>query len=250
MFRNIFTAYLLMHLLGDFIFQTSGLSRKKENSYRFVLLHAMIYSLSFLMSLPFLALPGVWLPHIILLCVLHLMVDTVKYQAQKRYRQRQVAVSPEGPGPYLIDQAVHLLILFIMALNAPDAGPLATAPWVNRLLAMLSWDGSLLLAWSCMVVAVWKPANITVKQIVGPYKPDEPEGAKKNAGAMIGTMERLIMALFLGLGQYAAIGLVLTAKSVARFDMLKDKQFSEYYLLGTLLSTLFVLVMFLVVMPL
>ena len=34
------------------------------------------------------------------------------------------------------------------------------------------------------------------------------------------------------------IGLVLTAKSIARYDRIsKDKDFAEYYLLGTLLST-------------
>jgi hypothetical protein len=49
------------------------------------------------------------------------------------------------------------------------------------------------------------------------------------------------MLLLLGMGQYAAIALVLTAKSIARYDMLKDKVFAEYYLLGTLLSTLLVL---------
>lgn len=56
------------------------------------------------------------------------------------------------------------------------------------------------------------------------------------------------MMLLLGIGQYTAIALVLTAKSIARYDMLKDKQFAEYYLLGTLLSTLIVLSAFLVLL--
>ncbi|MDI6840204.1 MAG: hypothetical protein QMD71_05080 [bacterium] len=38
------------------------------------------------------------------------------------------------------------------------------------------------------------------------------------------------------LNQYAAIGLVLTAKSIARFDALKDRNVAEYYLIGTLCS--------------
>ena len=47
------------------------------------------------------------------------------------------------------------------------------------------------------------------------------------------------MLIFLALNQYAALGLVLTAKSIARYDKIaKDEQFAEYYLLGTLLSTL------------
>jgi hypothetical protein len=45
------------------------------------------------------------------------------------------------------------------------------------------------------------------------------------------------------MNQYAAMGLVLTAKSIARYDKItKDEKFAEYYLLGTLLSTASVVV--------
>ena len=45
------------------------------------------------------------------------------------------------------------------------------------------------------------------------------------------------------MNQYSAIGFVLTAKSVARYDKIaKDEKFAEYYLLGTLTSTLCVIV--------
>lgn len=40
------------------------------------------------------------------------------------------------------------------------------------------------------------------------------------------------------IGEYSAIGLVLTAKSIARYDKIAhEPEFAEYYLLGTLLST-------------
>lgn len=56
---------------------------------------------------------------------------------------------------------------------------------------------------------------------------------------MIGTLERIIMVIFISIGQYSAVGLVLTAKSIARYDRIsKDQAFAEYYLLGTLLSTI------------
>lgn len=41
------------------------------------------------------------------------------------------------------------------------------------------------------------------------------------------------------LKQYAAIGLVFTAKSIARYDEItKNPSFAEYYLVGTLLSVI------------
>lgn len=55
---------------------------------------------------------------------------------------------------------------------------------------------------------------------------------------ILGNIERFIMILFLGYNQYSAIGLVLTAKSIARYDKIsKEEDFAEYYLLGTLMST-------------
>ena len=49
--------------------------------------------------------------------------------------------------------------------------------------------------------------------------------------------------IFLILGQYAAIALVFTAKSIARYDMIsKNQGFAEYYLIGSLFSMISVLV--------
>ncbi|HZK72111.1 MAG TPA: DUF3307 domain-containing protein, partial [Clostridia bacterium] len=56
------------------------------------------------------------------------------------------------------------------------------------------------------------------------------------SGYLIGVLERVII-LTLGLnGQIGAIGFVLAAKSLARFNQLNDKSFAEKYLVGTLLS--------------
>lgn len=69
-----------------------------------------------------------------------------------------------------------------------------------------------------------------------------PDPATIRAGRAIGTLERWIMTIFLTLGQYSAMGLTLTAKSIARFSRIeKDPAFAEYYLLGTLYSMLLAL---------
>lgn len=57
------------------------------------------------------------------------------------------------------------------------------------------------------------------------------------------------MFMFIAMNQYAALGLVLTAKSIARYDKIaKDEKFAEYYLLGTLLSTACVVICKLLIM--
>jgi hypothetical protein len=55
-------------------------------------------------------------------------------------------------------------------------------------------------------------------------------------GATIGVLERLIIVAFVLTNASAAIGLVIAAKTLARFKQLDDRQFAEYYLLGTLAS--------------
>ena len=47
---------------------------------------------------------------------------------------------------------------------------------------------------------------------------------------------------FVLLHQFAAVGLVIAAKSIARFRELEDRNFAEYYLVGTLASTLIAVV--------
>jgi hypothetical protein len=70
----------------------------------------------------------------------------------------------------------------------------------------------------------------------------------RNAGAIeiargrtIGSLERAIALTLVLLGQYAALGLIVAAKSVARFKALEDREFAEYFLIGTLASLLLAL---------
>ncbi len=60
--------------------------------------------------------------------------------------------------------------------------------------------------------------------------------APAQVGATIGVLERLLIVTLLLLGAEAAIGFVIAAKTIARFKLLDDRDFAEYYLLGTLAS--------------
>ena len=60
-------------------------------------------------------------------------------------------------------------------------------------------------------------------------------------GSWIGILEREIILILGLMGQYGAIGFVLTAKSLARHKQLNEQAFAEKYLVGTLLSALIAL---------
>lgn len=102
-------------------------------------------------------------------------------------------------------------------------------------------SGMLIGKWLLSLLIIHKPANILIQNLIGAYKPKAKDiefKADNNIGRIIGTAERTIMLMLIYLNQYSAIGLVLTAKSIARYDRIsKDEKFAEYYLLGTLIST-------------
>jgi len=58
--------------------------------------------------------------------------------------------------------------------------------------------------------------------------------ATARVGATIGVIERILIVVFVLTGSEAAIGFVVAAKTLARFRLLDDRDFAEYYLLGTL----------------
>jgi cytochrome c biogenesis protein CcdA len=60
-----------------------------------------------------------------------------------------------------------------------------------------------------------------------------------NAGKYIGIIERLFVLIFIVIGRWEVIGLLIAAKSVFRFNDLKERnnrKLTEYILIGTLVS--------------
>ena len=63
-----------------------------------------------------------------------------------------------------------------------------------------------------------------------------PIGTSARVGSTIGILERILIVVFVLTGTDVAIGFVVAAKTLARFKLLDDRAFAEYYLLGTLAS--------------
>jgi hypothetical protein len=76
------------------------------------------------------------------------------------------------------------------------------------------------------------PPEPAPSRSVGPASVPTPA----RVGAAIGVLERLLIVTLLLVGADAAIGFVIAAKTIARFRQLDDRDFAEYYLLGTLAS--------------
>lgn len=77
---------------------------------------------------------------------------------------------------------------------------------------------------------------------------DLPSGFE-NAGKYIGVLERFLIFLFLTLNQMSLIGFLLTSKAIYRYgdiqgDNTLKMKLSEYFLIGTLLSVSWVVLIY------
>ena len=87
------------------------------------------------------------------------------------------------------------------------------------------------------MLVCWKPANIFIKLILKHYSVNMPaeKDSGFNAGALIGTIERWLILIFVCMQRYDVLGLLIAAKLIIRFSE-KDTAKTEYVLAGTLLS--------------
>ena len=247
MYKKIFTLLFFAHILGDFYFQSQKLVIEKKKSIYKVLLHSIFYTLAcFVVITPVI---NKWL--IIaatFISISHLIIDVLKWILVKR-----VSKDNENMGSivYVIDQIVRLIFIFIASLFvAARCGLLNVFSGINYIFQVVGIEKWQALSSLSLILLVWKPTNITIKKVLFAYKPKEDSENKDvaNAGSFIGLLERIAILLFLSINQYSAIGLVLTAKSIARYNKISEsKEFAEYYLLGTLLSTIIAIVAYLVI---
>ena len=86
-----------------------------------------------------------------------------------------------------------------------------------------------------------------IKLMLRRYEKDVGTSGLRGAGMVIGIVERIMVLTFVLVNQYTAITVIFAAKSIARFNELKDRKMAEYYLIGTLASITFALLVGIVV---
>ena len=249
MFKIVFLYLLLIHILGDYYFQSDLLAKEKLEHLSQVKKHGIIYAVICMIAvIPVLSL-GMFFAGLVL-AVSHFIIDLLKYYHSKKLYERKKLSSEKECFIYLADQSLHFICLGIVAyIFTVNNGMIHLLPPLIIVFQTIRLSAYSAFTWALSLLLIWKPANITIKQLLSQYKPNDENGnSNKKAGGFIGLLERLVLLVLLSIGQYSAMGLVLTAKSIARYDKIsKSQEFAEYYLLGTLLSTAIVLIVYLVI---
>jgi hypothetical protein len=173
----------------------------------------------------------------LLLIALRLIFDAVRLAYLRHPRRKPFTAEVVS----LIVFAVLLPAFYCFVTVGPEY-PDAAHPWPGLAGWCMSPPGQLLALLLGALAFVTGGGTVLIRGLFEEYgraAPPAPDDLR--VGRLVGVLERLlIFGLALG-GHYGAIGFVLTAKSIVRFKELENRQFAEYYLVGTLLSSLIAL---------
>lgn len=218
---NIILLLTLAHLLGDFVLQPEKwVKDKAERKGRsvYLYLHILVHTTLLLALLNFNL--NYW-PVIAIIAVTHYFIDLLK-----------VSLSGKLNGKFLFfaDQLLHFSVLFALA-HYYFAYSFSTA--------FIFEDKTILLILG--LICVTRVSAVIMMFLLASWKFEDldTDDSLKNAGKYIGMLERLFVFGFIVLNQWSAIGWLMAAKSVFRFNDLsraKDRKLTEYFLIGTLVS--------------
>ena len=213
---------VLAHLLADFILQGRSLSQKKKESVFFSFLHGFIFFVvSFCLLVVFVAptLAPNYLPFLVLLGLSHFLIDLAKNYLEAKFPKQRLEW-------LVLDQIFHLTVIYVIVQHLFPVQLIKAPALFDRLLIV-----------ACGYILMWGGAYF-VRRLLEKIPPIKEAEAEYRVGTLIGNLERILIFTLVLVDQYAIIGLVLAAKSIARFEELKQRDFAEYYLVGTLASTL------------
>lgn len=229
---------LISHILADFYFQTNQIVKGKYKGVRWIFIHCMIHFGVMLIVTGSVIDSGEYrrlLFACVSICVVHGVIDSIKCKILKRDQN-----SKYRPMLFLLDQALHVITILI--------GSTVFDLKLDENNGILQSVFSFALTQEVLVILLavlicWRPASYFVAEVFSvvsrkSQNGDSTEDNEIRIGSWIGILEREIILLLGLMHQFGAIGLVLAAKSLARYKQLEDKEFAERYLVGTLISTL------------
>ena len=219
---------LVGHVLADFLVQPHDDVEAGRRGRGFVSHGVAVLVTHLLVLVPLLSIEVA--AAALAIALLHVAIDVV--------RARWIPESWGGLKPFALDQAAHVLVILAAWCVLARSGAIPGFRWLTAA-QMGPYVGAGVLAAAFAFNATG--GSVIVAGILNLLPRDEAEEGPAGyggAGRMIGILERTLMLALVLYGQWAAIGLLITAKSIARFEEIKVRKFAEYYLIGTLASLL------------
>ena len=146
---------------------------------------------------------------------------------------------------YLLNPTLNIILIVVLsAFCIQNEFTFIVNPYLMKFQIVQFIPFTILFQYILALLIAARPANYIIRNALASYQPKQKKKEEEQikTGAFIGILERIIVILLFSMNEYGAAGLVFTAKSIARYnEIAENKNFAEYYLLGTLLSLLFAL---------
>ncbi|MGB0798488.1 MAG: DUF3307 domain-containing protein [Planktomarina sp.] len=200
---------LLAHVLADFVFQTNAMVVRKREPHILVS-HIVIVGL-----LSWIALGGN--PALALgIAATHLIIDAVK-----------IHILTDNLHGFAVDQITHITVIFVAALIFPNA--ISQGIWGGYLTHAL--EPTIFVTGAIVSIIM---GGYVIKHLMAQFDNGDLEPGLKGAGTTIGILERAIIFVLVIVNAPTAIGFLIAAKSILRFE--EAKKAGEYVIIGTLAS--------------
>lgn len=213
---NMLIRLLLAYLLCDFVFQTKKMLENKSWFSNYMILHiAIVYLCTALLTSWWLWSVGI--------AIAHYIIEGITIEIQKRKISTKLEL-------FIAEQAAHcLLIIIVWAAYFGLWNQLFEAFKIP----FTDYQSSLIIMGYLLVST---PIGYIIKLTVQDISITNDHSNIRNRGKQIGIFERIIILTFVLLGQYEAIGFLITGKSIIRFANNEGHLRSEYVLVGTMMS--------------
>ncbi len=230
----------IFHLIGDFYLQSTKLAKCKNATVddncnackkckqthkfnlKFLLFHTLLYTAPFAL----LFFKANWLTVIISMAVLfasHFIIDLCTCYLNKKIKKTVV---------FMLDQGLHIGIIAFLG---------------KYFLYNISIDinaFAVKIVFACLLLIV--PSSVFINKLLQDVFNDAPKTDLFDIGSIIGILERILVVIFAYYSNFAAIAIIITVKTWARANDLKETEFRQKYLLGTLASLVLAVIVFLI----
>ncbi|WP_217601514.1 DUF3307 domain-containing protein [Chitinophaga sp. GbtcB8] len=230
---TILLRLLLAHCATDFLLQPNKwVNDKQAHTWKskYLWYHGLVTGLA---TAVVLWSPSLWWA-ILIITLSHVFIDGIKVSLEKKGSSLFM---------FIADQLLHVIILVLVWLAIVNGWNRIPHTW-----SLLSVNYRLL-AYLLGYLVVIGPASIIIQFITKRWLTEiNTEDSLKDAGKWIGILERILALTLVYTGQFAAIGFLMTAKSLLRLVDKPDgtslvpvrpfssRKHTEYVLIGTFLS--------------
>ncbi|MBX2843204.1 MAG: DUF3307 domain-containing protein [Flammeovirgaceae bacterium] len=213
---------IVAHLVSDFILQPTNWVKDREKNK---LKSKQLYFHIAVTGLTAYIFSGLWTNFYIPLGIMitHYIIDLGKTYA------------PKNLLTFLIDQFLHIYVIVIIFFLYK--GQNNSYELIDKLLVLLNKEKVWIVILGYLTIIY--PVGYLIGFLTKDWSEEIEKKGLKNAGKIIGQLERMLILTFILFNQYQAIGFLIAAKSVFRFNEIKEdkaRKETEYIIIGTLYS--------------